>query len=206
MKTLVLLTAATCFAHRLDEYLQATQLSVEKDRVHAQIFLTPGVAVFPVVFAGIDTDADHVLSTAEQRAYAERVLSDLSLSVDGDPLRLRLVSAKFPAPEEMQQGLGEIAIDFQADLPVNGGNRTLTFENHHQQRIAAYLVNCLVSRDPDIRLGTQHRNDSQSSYSLDYVQTGAGSTRNLAILAAMILAFFARVAWLWRTRLLASKL
>ena len=53
------------------------QLSrLEKDRVQAQIRLTPGVAVFPIVLAKIDTDADGVISEAEQRAYAERVLGD----------------------------------------------------------------------------------------------------------------------------------
>jgi hypothetical protein len=42
-------------AHRLDEYLQATLISVEQNRVHAQIRLTPGVAVFPIVLSLIDT-------------------------------------------------------------------------------------------------------------------------------------------------------
>lgn len=83
------------FAHRLDEYLRATTLSIEKDRVQAQISLTPGVAVFPIVLAKIDTDADGVISQAEQHAYAERVLRDLSLTIDGDRLRLRLVSSRF---------------------------------------------------------------------------------------------------------------
>ena len=58
------------------EYLQATTISAEKDRVQAQIRLTPGVAVFPVVLARIDADAGGVISEAEQRAYSERVLDD----------------------------------------------------------------------------------------------------------------------------------
>src|SRR5437764_3773954 len=92
---LLLPLATTASAHRLDEYLQATTISVEKDRVQAQIRLTPGVAVFPIVLANIDTDADGVISEAEQRAYAERVLGDLSLTIDGHQLRVRLVSLKF---------------------------------------------------------------------------------------------------------------
>jgi hypothetical protein len=189
------------FAHRLDEYLQATLLSVEKDRIHAQIRLTPGVAVFPIVFAGIDTDANQVISEAEQRAYAERVLRDLSLALDGDPLRLRLVSVKFAQIEEMTEGRGEISIDFDADLPLSGRNRRLTFENHHQRRMGVYLVNCLVSHDPDIRLGAQHRNDSQSFYQLDYVQAGvAWWSGPRGFFGAMALVAFARIAWLWRQR------
>ena len=51
-------------------------------------------------------------------------------------------------------------------------NRRLIFENHHQSRIAAYLVNCLVPHDRDIRFVAQNRNQQQSFYQLDYVQAG----------------------------------
>src|ERR1051325_459872 len=100
------------FAHRLDEYLQATLLWVEKDHIGAQIRLTPGVAVFPVVLATIDADADGRISDAEQSAYVERVLRDVSLTIDADRLQLRVVSAKFATTEEMKQGLGEIQLEF----------------------------------------------------------------------------------------------
>ena len=53
-----LLLAIPAFPHRLDEYLQATILSIEKDRVQALVRLISGVAVSSVVLASIDTDAD----------------------------------------------------------------------------------------------------------------------------------------------------
>src|SRR5262245_48902334 len=139
-------------AHRLDEYLQATLLSVEKDCVLAQIRLTPGVAVFPAVLARIDADGDGRISSAEQSAYAERVLRDLSLGIDSGSLRLRLVSSRCADTEELKAGLGEIQLEVRADLPRGGPNRRLVFENHHQPAMAAYLVNALVPGDPGIRL------------------------------------------------------
>ena len=42
------------FAHRLDEYLQATMLSVGKDHMNAFMRLVPGVAVSSRVLAEID--------------------------------------------------------------------------------------------------------------------------------------------------------
>ncbi|HVP54921.1 MAG TPA: hypothetical protein VMU45_07990, partial [Candidatus Eisenbacteria bacterium] len=48
----------------------------------------------------------------------------------------------------------------------------LVFENHHQNQIAAYLVNCLTRRGPNIRVVAQNRNENQSFYQLDYVQDG----------------------------------
>ncbi|HWD98070.1 MAG TPA: hypothetical protein VG345_03505, partial [Bryobacteraceae bacterium] len=71
---LLLLIGPQAFAHRLDEYLQGTILSVGKSRLEAQITLTPGVAVFPFLMAVIDTDSDGTISEAERRAYVKRVL------------------------------------------------------------------------------------------------------------------------------------
>src|SRR5690242_10364386 len=167
---MLLLAGAPASAHRLDEYLQATTIALEKDRVQAQLRLTPGVAVFRRVLSIIDTDADGSISEAEQQAYAGRVLGDLSLTIDGNHLRLHLISAQFPSIEEMKEGRGEIQLEFTADVPGGGPDRRLIFENHHQSRMAAYLVNCLVPRDPDVRITAQNRNYRQSFYQLDYVQ------------------------------------
>src|SRR5213075_1931362 len=102
------------------------------------------------VLAGIDTDGDGVVSAAEQRAYGERVLRDLSMSVNGVQLPLRLVSARFPTMKEMKEGLGEMVFGLEADVRSGGRGRKLVFENRHQSRIAAYLVNCLAPRDAEI--------------------------------------------------------
>ena len=203
---ILLLVGTRASAHRLDEYLQATMISVGKDRVQAELRLTPGVAVFPIVLANIDTDADGAISEAEQRTYAERVLGDLSLTIDGDRLRLQLVSLKFAKLEEMKEGRGDIQLEFTADAPPGGLSRRLIFENHHQSRIAAYLVNCLVPLDPEIRVTGQNRDYQQSFYQLDYVQ---GDVRPSPLsfswwsgawgwLGTAALLLFAWLALLWR--------
>ncbi len=204
---IALSVGAPLSAHRLDEYLQATTISVEKDRIQAQIRLTPGVAVLPIVLAGIDPDADGVISDTEQRAYAQRVLRDLSLTIDGIRVQPRLVSFKFPGLQEMQQGLGEIELNLDVDVPRSGPTRRLVFENHHQNRIAAYLVNCLVPRDPDIRVMAQNRNYQQSFYQLDYVQAGVRSGASFGwwsggpgLLGTVALCLFARLTVLWRRK------
>ena len=58
------LIAAPAGAHRLDEYLQATALALEKGRIQVEMRLAPGVEVFPVVFADIDRNGDGVASEA----------------------------------------------------------------------------------------------------------------------------------------------
>ena len=128
----------------------------------------------------------------------------VSLRIDGHALKPQLLSMHFPATEEMKDGIGEIRIEFQAELPLGGLNRTLTFENHHQSRIAAYEVNCLVSRDPDIRIMAQKRNYTQSFYQLDYVQAGVRSGRKDWLGPAALL-LFASLALMFRLRLSSSR-
>jgi hypothetical protein len=186
---LILLSPGVVSAHRLDEYLQATLLSIEPGRVEASMRLVPGVAVSSEVIASIDTNGDGVLSAAEQQDYAQRVARDLSLSVDGRPLALHIVSASFPSVGEMKQGVGEIQLDFTAALPHGAADRRLTFANHHEAAIAAYLVNCLVPHDQDIHITAQNRNENQSLYQLDFVQANKeeGAAPALWIAAGFVL-------------------
>jgi hypothetical protein len=172
---ILLSLGAGTFAHRLDEYLQATIISVEKDTVHVFMRLIPGVAISSIVLASIDTNGDGIISESEQRTYAERVLRDLSITVDRKGASPTLVSQKFPATEEIKEGLGEIQIEFTVELAPGGPERRIVFKNHHQNEISAYLVNCLVPRDPSIRILTQNRNERQSFYQLDYAQPASSS-------------------------------
>jgi hypothetical protein len=203
----IFLMGMPAFAHRLDEYLQGTIITVEKDRVQAQMTLTPGVAILPFLISSIDTDKDGVISETEQRAYAERVLHELSLGIDGHRLTPRLRSIRFPIMDEMNEGRGEIQLDFTVDLPRGGRSRKLTFENHHQSGIAAYQVNVLVPRDSDIRIAKQDRNYTQSFYRLEYEQTGVASDQqsfpswsDFEWLVMIALLLSARPLFLWRQR------
>jgi len=172
---ILLIVATPGFAHRVDEYLQAATILVSSNRVQIQMRLVPGVAVLSTVLADVDADGNGVISELEQRAYAERVLGDLSLTVDGKRLPLRLASSSFASIDELRRGLGENYLEFDATLPAARGNRRIVFENTHHARIAAYLVNALVPKDPTIRIAAQRRNFLQSSYELDFVQ--AAGTR-----------------------------
>jgi hydrogenase/urease accessory protein HupE len=168
--------AIPAFAHRLDEYLQATTISVQSNRVVLELRLTPGVSVAQQVVASIDANGDGTLSQDEQRTYAERVNRDASLAVDGTKVPLRITSFAFPTVDAMNNGLGEIDLTLAADLPPGGSARTLTFENHHERAVAAYLVNCLVPRDPGLHITGQERNYDQSTYQVDFAWGNAPQT------------------------------
>jgi hydrogenase/urease accessory protein HupE len=131
--------------------------------------LTAGVTAAPKVLAMIDTDGDGVISNAERRSYVDAVRRELSLRIDGRDLQLDLTSSSFPSEGEIREGLGDIVLTFAASVPRGAASRQLTFENHHQRSIAAYLVNTLVPNDPDIHILAQDRARDQSFYQLDFV-------------------------------------
>ena len=172
---MLLVIATPAYAHRLDEYLQATLISVGKDRVRVELRLTPGVAVFPRVLAAIDTNGDGVISDAERRSYVARVLGDVTLAIDGVRLPLRVTASRFASIAEMKEGLGDIEIDVDAVVPRGRTDRTLTFDNHHLSGISVYLANALVPSDTSIRVAHQHRSYDQASFRLGYSQDGVSA-------------------------------
>ena len=172
----VLWLATSVGAHRLDEYLQATTISLERDRVQVDIRLAPGVTVWPQVLARIDTGKDGLLSEDEVRAYAARMQRDLSIAMNGRVLTLRMAGTAADDVAAFGRGRGEIHLRFVADVPPSGKRRRLVFENRHERSISSYLVNALKPDDPHLRITAQHRNRQQSVYQLDYVHGAASDT------------------------------
>jgi hypothetical protein len=169
----VLFVGRTAFAHRIDEYLQATLLTIEKDRVQASMRLIPGVLVASSVINAVDTNHDGAFSEAEERAYAQRVLGNLSITLDGNAVRPSLGAFSFPQPSQLRDGLGEIHVDYVINLPLAGPNRTLTLVNQHQRANSVYLVNVLAPQDGNLSIVGQKRNQQQSAYELDFRQTAS---------------------------------
>jgi hypothetical protein len=178
MATVLLLCSMPAWAHRIDEYLQATILSLESNQAHASMRLIPGVMVAPSVIAMIDANHDGVFSENEKRAYADRVLGDQSLSIDGQAAKPKLDSWNIPDALQLRDGLGEIHLEYHVDLPPStAANRILVLANRHLNESSVYLVNVEVPQESTLRIADQKRNPRQSVYELDYQQTSmAGSS------------------------------
>ena len=159
-------------AHRLNEYLQATTIALAPDHLTLRLRLTPGTDVAPQVLAGLDANHDGTLSPAERRAYAARVQHDLTLTLDGQPTPLRLADAVFSPPRQLAAGLGAVQLTFEAPVPASRALHHLTFINQHQPALAAYLVNCLLPRQPAVRVLSQTRSYTQSRYELTFSTAG----------------------------------
>lgn len=155
-------------AHRLDEYLQATRLSLATDRIVLKLDLTPGADVASMIFASIDTDRDGRIAAAEGDAYANRVLEEVVVEVDGNRRRMDLVSDEFPSLQEMSAGIGVIRIEARAPFTGSPGSHVLRYRNDHRPDSSAYLVNALVPASPAIEITGQRRDTFQREIHLEF--------------------------------------
>ena len=173
LRRLLLLAALPCtsdvFAHRLDEYLQATIVAIEPAGVRLQINLTPGVDVAGRVLDRIDRDHDSSISKNEAAAYAESLKRDLTLRVDGRKLKLKLRSFEFPALTELRGGSGIIQLEFFATHePLAIGAHKLTLENRHLLALSVYLLNAAQPKSGTIQIIRQKRNETQDTGEIEF--------------------------------------
>ena len=156
------------FAHRLDEYLQATLVAIEPDEVRLQINLTPGVAVAEQVLALVDRDRDGVISTNEAAAYAAVLKRDLIVRVDQRNLELKSITSKFPAPAELRTGWAIIQVEFSVAPSLAAGAHKFTLENRHLPDVSVYLFNAAPPRSRSIQIIRQIRNENQSEGEIEF--------------------------------------
>jgi hydrogenase/urease accessory protein HupE len=173
-----LLQSATVFAHRLNEYLQAATISLSRDKVFLELRLTPGTDVAAKIIKAIDLNGDHQFSEGEKRAYLNQLNRDVSLAMDGHTASLKQVSSIFPTVEDLKKGIGDLIIDFEADITVRRVSHQLIFRNQHYSSIAVYMVNTLLPADTTIHVSDQARSIDQSRYQLDFTNGGKIFTSN----------------------------
>jgi hypothetical protein len=183
---LALAGPAPAGAHRLDEYLQAARVLLERDRLLVEIDLTPGTSVAPGLIAAIDRDHDAAISPAEAKAYGLEILEDVTVAVDGRATTLSLQRIEIPPPDELREGLGTIQLE-AAGAPgaLAPGRHAIDFQNHHREESSVYLINALLSRDRMTTVLSQQRDSRQSSAHIEYDLTGPASPMLWASVAGL---------------------
>ena len=194
--TLLCAMPAGVGAHRLDEYLQATRVAVDRDRIDLEIDLTPGVALAETIFDSIDTDRNGDISESEQLAYANDVLTALTIELDDHRQTPRLSDHQFPTFEEMRRGEGTIRLKATASLAsMPAGRHRLRIRNDHRPEVSVYLVNALVPAVREIEIASQARDRLQHELRLEYRVVPAILTSWPAIAAGAMATMLSLVVW-----------
>jgi hypothetical protein len=207
----VLAFSPAIHAHVVDEYLQATLVSIEPGDIRLHVNLTPGVNVAEQILSLIDHDRDDAISTDEAAAYAEALKRDLVVRLDERDVDLKAASVVVPQPAELRTGWGIIKIEFSATSgPLSAGAHRLALESRHMPAVGVHLINAAKPRSDLIRVTRQHRNENQSAGEIEFTSGapprasrsfGAGVAFSLV---AMLVALLA--AWWIRTRSIAPPL
>jgi len=202
---LAALAVAPASAHRRDEYLQAARIGIESRRVQVSLDLTPGIAIADSIVTEIDRDHDRRLTPEETRAYTNRVLSDIQLSLDGRPLALTVVRSQYADVPALLSGEGAIQLQLFATLtPQAAGEHALVFVNRHRIDIGAYLANALVPADQFVSVVDQKRDVNQRelaiTYALQTVEAPPMAWPVPAIAGTLVIAAAARSLQLRRER------
>lgn len=170
LATVVILIGSTrASAHRLDEYLQASRLSVEPDRIVLELDLTAGVSVADGIAASIDTDGNDHISAAESVTYSRAVVADLSLEVNKAPVALTVTSVEAPTIADMKHGVGIMRVVASGDLRgVDGRGLRIRYRNDHRADVGVFLVNAMAPGSTTLTLASQDRDRHQREIRLDY--------------------------------------
>jgi hypothetical protein len=162
--------------HRLDEYLQATLVTIEPEALRLQINLTPGVAVAEQVLALMDGDRNGVVSTKEAEAYSDRLKRQLIVKLDDREIELKLAKSNFPPVTELRAGSGIIQVEFVAKIgPFSAGPHRVKLENRHMPAIGVYLFNAAQSRFKSVEIRDQKRNKNQSVGEIEFTYSNERS-------------------------------
>jgi hypothetical protein len=185
--------AVSLLAHRLDECLQTSFVSVEPGRVGLSVSLTPGVDVVDGFLRTMDADGDGKLTNVEAEAYAEKLRADLSLRIDGERLTLHATKTAFPKLAELKEGQGMLAFEFSVPWkPQRSGLHRLVFENSHRTNVSVYIANALKPESPRIVIGRQERDFIQSRLAFDFevLSSAAPTFAQLLLLGGATSLFF----------------
>jgi hypothetical protein len=187
-------------AHRLDEYLQATRVTIDLDRITLEIDLTAGTSLAANVIGWMDTDEDGQLSAAERAVYAQQVIDSVTLALDGTPRRLALVDSQFPEIGEIEGGTGTVRLRAAASVPAIGsGRHVLTYFNSHHREASVYLANAMVPGDNRITIASQQRDSTQNQLTLEYDVSGV-AWQKFVLPACAVVILAARSGILGRMR------
>ena len=179
--------AASAEAHQLDEYLQASRLDVSRNRVVVELTLTPGALIANQLLSSIGVNDRHAIASEDMSRYAQRVLDDLRLSIDGRPYRLTATRVVAASWDEFVDGMGSIRLEAVTDdVRINGGSHHIVFKNSHAPVPSAYLVNALKPAH-DVTITAQRRDRLQHRLELDVeIDTMRGRAMQLAAGSGLI--------------------
>jgi hypothetical protein len=195
-----LTVSSSAFAHRLDEYLQATLVDISPGDVRLRLNLTPGIEVVDQVLDRIDRDGNGAISEDEATAYCELLKRDLTLRIDQRDAALKVSASRFSESSELREGFGIIQVEFTATPgTLAPGAHRLTFENRHLPKLSVYLFNAAKPAYHEVQIVRQTRNPDQSLGGIEFTYQGKPEAVSpVVIITGFVVLGITVIMFLWR--------
>ncbi|MBC2606669.1 hypothetical protein [Pelagicoccus albus] len=144
------------------------KLRFEEGRILATYRVVPGVEVYDQFEALIDRDGSGDISEEEERGYAQSLLDDSLLTLDGVGLSFKFVESQIWGRDVLVEGGGAIVVKASCDVTSESGLHVFEFVCSHQSEISGYLTNAMLPKDPNVFIRSQKRSHDQSRIRVSY--------------------------------------
>jgi hypothetical protein len=157
-------------AHRLDEVVQGAYLTLAPGEVRLELDLTPGIEVSGALLQALDADADGTITKAEAQGYAQRVLAQSTLALDGVTVSWTLGDVNVPPYKNLQVGSDTIRIYATSERPDSPGAHVLGYRNDHQPAASRRMANVFLQPGEgwQYRVTGQQRSDDGRQLTVTY--------------------------------------
>jgi hypothetical protein len=170
---LLILAAGPALAHPYDEVVQGAYLTLAPGQVRLELDLTPGPAVAGALLKALDPDNDQRVTAPEARAYAQQVLNQSSLVLDGAPARWRVERVETPDYASLKLQSDTLKIYAVADRPDRPGPHTLGYDNRYQPAKSQCIANVFLQPGGGWRYAVTGQKHSPDGRSLTVAFTGS---------------------------------
>jgi hypothetical protein len=140
--------ATAAWAHPIHEVVQNAYLTLAPRSVELQLELTAGPKVAGRIAAALDADGDKKITPAEAGRYAGRVLRASRLTVDGQPIALRLVGVDVPSYAALLGAYDLIRIRASAARRSRLGPGMLAYRNSYNPSESRCDANIFLTPTP----------------------------------------------------------
>ena len=138
---------SVAYAHP-EHYAQSAYLHIEPDGVKIELDLSPGKKVAGELLRIIDTNNNTQLEDTEKRAYANAVLSDLSLLADGEQRSLAVDEVVVPTAINLRSGEDMLRVTLVAKVPgQEAGKHELVFQNKHSPVQSVHQAHAFTAKE-----------------------------------------------------------
>ena len=160
-------------AHPVDEVVQGAYLTLALGELRLELDVTPGSEVAGRVLPALDPDGDRAVSEDEAQAFAQDVLDQSTLTLDGVMAEWELVDVTVPPLGELATGNAILKIMATAARPEAPGDRVLAYENRYEPAKSLWIANVFLQPGSDwvYRVTGQERSDDGKGLTVRYTST-----------------------------------